>query len=98
MRYLSLNEILGKPARDPQVLAARRAIPKGAKVRALLSGQKRDGSFGVHPYSKWTGGFWRLVALAELAMPPGDPRIRPLADHVLAWLEVSTPHSMRPTT
>ena len=87
VRYLTLTEILGNPARDSHVLAARRAIPKGAKVRALLSGQRRDGGFGVHPYSKWTGGFWRLVALAELAMPPGDPRIRPLADHVLAWLE-----------
>ena len=87
VRYLSLTEILGKPARDSQVLAARRAIPKGAKIRALLSGQRRDGGFGVHPYSKWTGGFWRLVALAELAMPPDDRRIRALADHVLTWLE-----------
>lgn len=27
------------------------------------------------------------MALAELAMPLGDPRVRALADHVLCWLE-----------
>lgn len=86
-RYLALTELLGRSTRDSQVIAARRAIPKGAKVRALLKGQRRDGGFGVHPYAKWNGGFWRLVALAELAMPPGDRRILSLADHVLAWLE-----------
>lgn len=87
VRYLTLTELLGRPAGDSQVLAARRAIPNGAKVRVLLKGQKRDGGFGVHPYAKWNGGFWRLVALAELAMPSGDRRIRNLADHILAWLE-----------
>ncbi len=86
VRYLTLTEVLGKPRTDPQVAAARRAIP-GDKVRLLLARQKPDGGFGVHPYRKWTGGFWRLVALAELATPPGDRRVRALADHVLRWLE-----------
>ncbi len=87
VRYLALTEVLRKPATDLQVAGARRAIPRGHKVRRLLAHQKRDGGFGVHPYIKWTGGFWRLVALAELAMPPGDRRVRALADHVLRWLE-----------
>lgn len=85
--YFTLTELLGKPASERQVLQARRAISRGEKVRRLLSGQQRDGGFGVHAYTKWTGGFWRLVALAELAMPPGDRRVRKLADHVLAWVE-----------
>lgn len=87
IRYLALTQLLGKPSTDRQIVSARRAVPRGAKVCTLLAGQRRDGGFGVHPYLKWTGGFWRLVALAELAMPPGDPRLRLLADHALHWLE-----------
>jgi hypothetical protein len=49
----------------------------GAKVTALLSGQRGDGGFGVHPYRKWTGAHWRLVSLAELVSRPGG-RARPL--------------------
>lgn len=87
VQYLLLTEVLHKPPTAPQVAAARRAILNGDYVRRLLARQHRDGGFGVHPYRKWTGGFWRLVALAELAMPPGDRRVRALADHVLRWLE-----------
>lgn len=87
IRYLALTEIVGRPSTDREVASARRAITSSDKVRALLAGQKRDGGFGVHPYLKWTGGFWRLVALAELAMLPGDQRTRALADHVLRWIE-----------
>ena len=58
----------------------------GAKVTALLAGQRGDGGFGVHPYRKWTGAHWRLVSLAELAIPPGEPRAAAAAGHVLAWL------------
>ena len=43
----------------------------GPKVTALLSGQRGDGGFGVHPYRKWTGAHWRLVSLAELAFAVG---------------------------
>lgn len=86
-RFIALTEVLGKSRSHAQVAAARRAIPTAGKIRVLLAGQKRNGGFGIHPYSKWTGGFWRLVALAELAMPPGDRRVRALADHVLRWLE-----------
>jgi hypothetical protein len=62
-------------------------IASGPRVRALLSGQGEDGGFGVHPYRKWTGGFWRLVALAELALPARHPALPPLVEHVLKWLE-----------
>jgi len=88
--YLALTEVLQQPAGNPRVAAARRAIPRGSRVSLLLAGQRRDGGFRVHAYSKWAGGFWRLVALAEVAMPPGDRRVRALAGHVFTWLEATT--------
>jgi hypothetical protein len=81
IRLMTRRDVLGEPtgADAGQVLA-------GAKVTALLSGQQPDGGFGVHPYRKWTGAHWRLVSLAELAIPPGEPRAVAAAGHVLAWL------------
>ena len=81
IRLMTRRDLLGEQADDDagQVLA-------GAKVTALLSGQQPDGGFGVHPYRKWTGAHWRLVSLAELAIPPREPRAVAAAGHVLAWL------------
>ena len=81
IRLMTRRDVLGEQADEDagQVLA-------GAKVTALLSGQQPDGGFGVHPYRKWTGAHWRLVSLAELAIPPREPRAVAAAGHVLAWL------------
>ena len=81
IRLMTRRDVLGEQADDDagRVLA-------GAKVTALLSGQRGDGGFGVHPYRKWTGAHWRLVSLAELGIPPGEPRAAAAADHVLSWL------------
>jgi len=81
IRLLTRRDVLGEPADDGagQVLA-------GAKVTALLSGQRSDGGFGVHPYRKWTGAHWRLVSLTELAIPLREPRTAAAAGQVLAWL------------
>ena len=86
VRYFALTDLLGKTHRSPEVRAARDQIVNGPRVRKLLSGQKRDGGFGVHPYQKWTGTHWRLVSLVELGIPAGEPRAVAAADQVLHWL------------
>jgi hypothetical protein len=63
-------------------------------VSTLLSGQEPDGGFGGHPYKKWTGAHWRLVALVELAVPAGHPPAVAAAETVLAWL-TGTGHGKR---
>lgn len=86
IRYLTFTEVLGRSQDSKDVEAARKQILQGPKVRALLSGQQRDGGFGVHPYQKWTGAHWRLVSLVELGIPPGfRPAVR-ATDQVLEWL------------
>ena len=59
-------------------------------------GQREGGGFGVHPYQKWIGAHWRLVSLAELGFPKGDPRAEAAANHVLDWL-TSDAHLQRIT-
>src|SRR5206468_12761675 len=74
IRYLTLTEILNRPSDSKEVLAAKKQIPSGPIVNTLLSGQRADGAFGVHPYQKSTGAHWRLASLVELGIPP---RFRP---------------------
>jgi hypothetical protein len=55
-------------------------------IKGLLSGQRSDGGFGVHPYRKWTGSHWRLVSLVELGVPSTSKAARAAANNVLAWI------------
>jgi hypothetical protein len=80
IRLLTRRDLLGEKVADTG------EILDGAMVQALLSGQHRDGGFGVHPYRKWTGAHWRLVSLIELGIPGGEPRAVRAAGTVLDWL------------
>jgi hypothetical protein len=55
-------------------------------IAGLLKGQRPDGSFGVHPYSKWKGAHWRLVSLVELGIPRTHRAARAAAGTVLDWI------------
>jgi len=55
-------------------------------IANLLQGQHADGSFGVHPYSKWKGAHWRLVSLVELGVPRTNRAARAAAGTVLDWI------------
>ena len=86
IRYLTLTEILDRPSDSKEVLVAKKQIPNGPIVKTLLSGQRADGGFVVHPYQKWTGAHWRLVSLVELGIPPGFRPAVKATDLVLKWL------------
>lgn len=86
IRYRALVDLLGVPLGDGRVADARRAIPSGPIVSALLSGQDARGGFGRHPYSKWTGGHWRLVSLMDLGAPADLDGTRAAIEPVFSWL------------
>ena len=86
IRCLTLTDVLGHPSDSRAVLVAKKQIPNGPVVKTLLAGQLVDGSFGVHPYQKWTGAHWRLVSLVELGIPPGFRPAVKATDLVLKWL------------
>jgi hypothetical protein len=81
IRHQTRRDLLGQDRP-----AERKRIATGPMVRALFEGQQPDGGFGGHPYKKWYGAHWRLVALAELGLVPGDERAAAMADRVLTWL------------
>ncbi|MDP6453068.1 MAG: hypothetical protein QF898_07145 [SAR202 cluster bacterium] len=94
VRHLTLVDILDVPEDSEEVQPSRDQINEGPKVRALLARQQGDGDFGVGPYTKWAGAHWRLVSLAELGIPAGEPRAVAAFGTVLDWLD-SDAHNSR---
>ncbi len=95
VRYLALTDVLRKDPNSSEVSLLKDSITEGQKVKALLSGQQEDGGFGRNPYVKWTGAHWRLVSLANLAVPPHDRRAVRMAENVLNWIHARAKMSYR---
>jgi hypothetical protein len=51
---------------------------------AIVAALSRD--YGVHPYGKWRGAFWRVLSLLDLGVPPGHRGALTAAEQALAWL------------
>ena len=81
-----MRDILEESPDSSKLKKAKARIAKGNRVRALLSGQKSDGGFGVHPYQKWTGAHWRLVSLVELGIADESKKAKLATGQVLDWL------------
>src|SRR5438552_3071767 len=81
VRGLMLTNVLGEQPGNPDVVAARTAFAHGPIARALLAPGPE------HVYAKWQGAFWRLSALVELGVPPGEPAAHDQLRAVLGWLD-----------
>jgi hypothetical protein len=72
VRYLTLTSLLDRPAGDPDVVAARVAIPSRGAARTILDAQWPEG-YWVAPgtgYSpKYKATVWQVVFLAALGAP-----------------------------
>jgi hypothetical protein len=93
VRRLALLRLLGRAADDPGIRGLDSRLAEDPWVAALLAGQWRKGALGrvrVHPYKKWGGAHWRLVALAELGVTMRTPgaagALCEAFDQVTAWL------------
>jgi hypothetical protein len=93
VRRLTLLRLLGRGAEDREVRVLDRTLAEDPWVARLLAGEWRESAEGrvrVHPYKKWGGAHWRLVALAELGVTAATPRTRAALheafDETAAWL------------
>ena len=71
-RYLTLTGLLDHPADDPEVLAARAAIPRWGAVRAILDAQWPEGYWvapGIGYSPKYKATVWQVIFLAALGTP-----------------------------
>jgi hypothetical protein len=78
VRYWALRDLCDRPANDPQVRAARAAIPAWPPLAELLAAQKRDGYWIKRNYylPRTRGTFWVLSVLGDLGLTAEDEHIQ----------------------
>ncbi len=95
VRWRLWTEVEGRPAGDPKVRAARRAIGRSGWAARILAGQFPDGHWvtpgvsGEELYRpKYVATNWHAIVLSDLGMTRRDPRVRRTAELVLRrWSE-----------
>jgi hypothetical protein len=87
IRYLTLTQVMGRRASDPEVRAARAKTPQDPWVREILSLRNPAGWWGrdrnrLEP--RFTGTNWNLLALADLGISREVPEIRASCEYWMA--------------
>jgi hypothetical protein len=86
VRSFALRDLLGAPADDPEVRAARKATTRASPVREILEAEKPDGWWvksGPGYYPKYTGTLWQVIFLGQFGADGEERRVRRAAEYVL---------------
>ncbi len=88
VRYLALTELLGRLPRDPEVKAARAAIPGLGWAKEILDRQSVEGYWEggrslYHP--KYTSTNWMLLVLSDLGLTKADTRVDRACRRWIEW-------------
>ena len=86
IRYKTRVDLLGESHDSPEIRRLQEQIRVSPRVATLLSERAPDGHLPFHPYAKFYGAHWVLVALADIGYPPSDKKLIPLRDQVLDWI------------
>jgi hypothetical protein len=93
VRAFALTDLLDRPADDPEVVAARRAVMERGPVPAILAAQDEAGFWeqpGEGYYPKYRGSVWSIIYLAQLGADPADPRVQAGENYLLENARAST--------
>ncbi len=88
IRWWTLRDLLDRPADDPEVESARRAIPVSEPALSILGAQRPRGAWvsEKHLYSpKHLATHWQLDLLADFGFTAADAPVRRACDLFLAW-------------
>ena len=88
VRYFTLRDILGKSEDDPQVVVAKRGIPKSQVVKKILQKQKPGGYWEepANPYHpKYKSSYWQIMTLGQLGMDKTDEKVRNACEYIFQF-------------
>jgi hypothetical protein len=96
VRHLALRHLLGRPEDDPEVKAARAAIPRSRVVERIFARQDPGGFWGdpASPYQpKYKASYWTLMVLGhlglsredELCPEPVEGRVQRAVEHIFRF-------------
>ncbi|MCK4724746.1 MAG: hypothetical protein KAT29_03045 [Anaerolineales bacterium] len=86
VRYLTLKDVLGKSADDPEVIQAQNKVMTHGVVPAILHEQHQDGYWceaGPGYYPKYRGTVWQVCHLAQFGADGTHKRVKKACDYVL---------------
>jgi hypothetical protein len=87
VRHLALRHLMGLPADDPEVTAARRGALASDPIASILAAQHPEGYWekpGPGYATKYRGTVWQVIFLDQLGADPTDDRVRRACAYVLA--------------
>jgi hypothetical protein len=91
-RYVALRDLLGRPAKDPEMKRARQALPRDPWTRDMLDVLRRrtlPGTTAAELSRRYDGGLWLTLFLLETGCDGSLARIRHAGDLLLAAWERS---------
>jgi hypothetical protein len=86
VRHVVLRDLLGRPASDPEVAAARTRAMAAEPIASIVAAQHADGYWekpGPGYATKYRGTVWQLIFLDQLGADPADERIQRACAYVL---------------
>ncbi len=88
VRYFTLTDLLERPQDDPQVVAAKRAIPTSKVVAKIFSRQDPAGFWESpeKPYKpKYKATYWQIMLLSLLGLDREDERVQRACEHIFKF-------------
>lgn len=88
VRYFTLTDLLERPQGDPQVRAAKRAIPTSKVVAKIFSKQDPAGFWESpeKPYKpKYKATCWQIMLLALVGLDKEDERVQTACEHIFSF-------------
>jgi hypothetical protein len=88
VRYWTLRDLLDRPEGDPEVQAARAAIPRSRVVERIFACQDPGGFWGdpASPYQpKYKSSYWTLMVLGHLGLSREDERVQRAVEHIFRF-------------
>ena len=87
VRYVTLRDLLDRPANDPDLLLTRAAMPDYPPLSRILARQKASGYWVKRDYylPKHYGTFWVLCVLGDLGLTAEHPEVRRSCDFMFSF-------------
>ncbi len=88
VRYLTLRHLLERAEDNPEVKAARAAIPRARIVERIFARQDPVGCWGDpdSPYQpKYKSSYWTLMVLGHLALSREDARVQRAVEYIFRF-------------
>jgi len=88
VRYFTLRDILDTNEDDPQLKAAKQAIPESQVVKKILQKQKPEGYWEepADPYHpKYKSSYWQIMTLGQLGIDKTDENVEKACEYIFQY-------------